>query len=103
MKVRFGFVSNSSSSSFCVYGTYIDENVYYEKYEEFKDIMNENYIETHGNPYDYDNTTMVGRAYSTLKDDETGGEFKRKTEEAMKKIFGDDIKLSYHEAGWYDG
>lgn len=86
-----------------MYGTYIDENVYYEKYKEFKDIMNENHIETHGNTRDCYDDTMVGRAYYTLKDDETGGEFKRKTEEAMKKIFGDDIKLSYNEEGWYNG
>jgi hypothetical protein len=42
---------------------------------------------------DYDGgCVFIGRSYRTLKDDETGGEFKQSAESAIKEIFGKEKK-----------
>ena len=105
MKIRSGFVSNSSSSSFCVYGSYIAESVFEAVYDDANKIkiLEQFDIDEHGNPDCYEDTTMVGRRFTSIKDDETGGEFKKKTSEAMKKLFGEDTECSTCKEGWYDG
>ena len=45
MKIRNGFVSNSSSSSFCIYGTYIEFDDLMEKIKEMN-FLSEEEIET---------------------------------------------------------
>lgn len=39
MKIRFGFVSNSSSSSFCIFGTSMSKNEFLKIISENKEIM----------------------------------------------------------------
>jgi hypothetical protein len=114
MKIRNGFVSNSSSSSFCIYGQRF--NLYAENGREaFKGLAtklkipkkmvkaltddNDSYYES------VDETTLklpknpplvvyyspecqdlyIGRDYDTLGDDETGKEFKK----SVKDVLGD--------------
>ena len=38
MKLRNGFVSNSSSSSFCIIGVHTDEDTYYNLQEKYSDL-----------------------------------------------------------------
>lgn len=105
MKIRLGFVSNSSSSSFCVFGTALSSDAYDNLTDEQIKILSEANIDSHGSS-DYDSgETMVGRSLTTIKDDETGLEFKTKVKEAMEKVFGDDISksLSICEDAWYNG
>jgi hypothetical protein len=102
MKIRTGFVSNSSSSSFCVYGAYVDYEKFDELLKEQLDILASAGIEEHGSPYE-DDTNMIGRSWTSIKDDETGRQFKDSVEAAMKQVFGEDIKCSSHEEGWYNG
>ena len=90
MKIRHGFVSNSSSQSFCIYGIYLDE-------------------EPKG---DLDGLSMecterdevcVGRSWASVKDDETGKQFKEDVEKKVKALFGEDKKCNTHEYSWYNG
>lgn len=103
MKLRTGFVSNSSSSSFCVLGCYISEELYYNLSDEHKELLRKYNIDEHGNPDSWSNETMVGREYSSIRGDETGNEFHESTERIMKQVFGENITISRHEEGWYDG
>ena len=119
MKIRSGFVSNSSSSSFCVHGTSI-------KADEIMDLINavdksfEGISEVtelvaecrkayeDGSMFETEyldrllgkvfakteishiiswecETVCIGRGYKTLKDDETGAQFKKSAEDEIKK------------------
>lgn len=110
MKVRNGFVSNSSSTSFCIYGTQMDVSKvreYLRKPDLFTEINSEEIEDDYtlldvicnknSKVLDYitDNSGNVylGRSYFTLKDTETGGEFKKATKEEFKRLFEKEFNL----------
>lgn len=103
MKVRTGFVSNSSSSSFVIYGTTIQEEKLHkfmiEKLGEEKaneliedgcyytitdEIFKEEPYELLRCEYDI----YFGRCPFGIKDNETGKEFREGTETKAKELFG---------------
>lgn len=116
MKIRQGFVSNSSSTSFCIYGTYVDEDesVGYADKKKKKSKTDED------DDWDDDYPTFekfqkkaakiglefyhsceggglwVGSAPDNIKDDETGKQFKDSVEEKLKTLF----KLPM-DCSWY--
>ena len=129
MKIRNGFVSNSSSSSFVVYGAIIDfdaehflnilKGIDETKYNEILNIFKNECIDNginepddndifdfvDENPYVlvetllefmglnnfkidiYDGNVAIGREYSTIRDDETGKQFKDSVLSTLK-VFG---------------
>jgi len=108
MKIRNGFVSNSSSSSFCIYGAYINSSDF-EKFgmPEGADVwdwaegLDVPGLETHSSDYDYG--FYIGRSWSSVKDDETGLQFKESVEKAIKEAFGEELKCGTCSEAWYDG
>jgi hypothetical protein len=100
MKTRRGFVSNSSTTSFCIYGIAVD----YRDEEANQDIEDKAHKAGFQCIYgpDYDEYIYLGRSWSSIKDDETGAEFKASVEEIAKEIFGKDKCYAYEEA-WRDG
>lgn len=113
MKIRAGFVSNSSSSSFCIYGAYIRDSETHaiaekagvadqemDLCEVIEEYLSKNKIncEVHSAPYD--SSVYVGRSWDSIKDDETGAAFKKAVQESLK-----DIATSFgtFEESWYDG
>ena len=151
MKIRNGFVSNSSTTSFCIYGASVDngeqsnidilkkiKNGLPEIYNEFlkgqenkeyykdkldflrnidklteedeeeldcdtkyivEDLLEKLNVYTYYPPC---GTCYMGRSWSSIKDEETGKQFKEKVEEIFKNLFGDDVKLGTCEHAWVD-
>lgn len=104
MKVRLGFVSNSSSSSFCILGIYMPENF---TEDDFDNILNERVFQTilyvqYGISNYYDQL-LIGVTPDRMKDDETLAQFKERICKEFKK-FGLDVKpndLSWFIDGGY--
>jgi len=118
MKIRKGFVSNSSSTSFCVYGdiieeselkdifsklvdTWSDEDDLYAICEDLELVFQDTGIEVIAG----EDCLVIGRGYDTLRDNETGAEFKTSVETALKAKLGDEavgkMHLSYNEGEIY--
>lgn len=126
MKIRHGFISNSSTTSFCIYGTDVDvfgfsdekimewvkangdEESLQEEYNgEVQDYVSEDYYAflewiTEGTDLeiDYlDDSYYVGMPYTAWKDDETAKEFRERVETEIKKIIPDATCEHILEAG----
>jgi hypothetical protein len=123
MKIRNGFVSNSSSSSFCIYGATIDYDDLrkaFEIEEGSDDDSGDIYelserLEGYGDkkkqkklPKGFEqhipegsDSVYIGRSWDSVGDNETGKEFKKNVEEALKEFFGKKIDCDTHAESWY--
>lgn len=98
MKIRNGFVSNSSSTSFCIGGITIDKDLEMEESNKLEEKGLEVIINAD------DGITYVGISIDKMEDNETKREFL----ERVKKMFIDFDEFKNKEVsiiydGWYDG
>ena len=103
MKIRNGFVSNSSSSSFLIYGICIDESELEMKDGEDPWDAIDRIFEgkfSIDQPYD---SLYIGESWSDIKDDETGAEFKQRIEKTFEKGFGHKVECGTHSEAWMNG
>ena len=114
MKVRAGFVSNSSSSSFCIYGVEMDFDEMIEKIKESNIISEEDMEKMEENDelyevgeileeklglstYQCDDYFWIGRRWAEIDDDETGGQFKDGVKTKLEEFFGPDVECDTYE------
>lgn len=113
MKIRTGFVSNSSSSSFMIYGIMIDHSKFTEM---FKTYLKEgyDYVEpddvitretglTWLHTPDGEDQWCIGRSWDDIKDDETGRQFKADVETKLSKLGLNTTTIGTKERAWYNG
>lgn len=104
MKIRSGFVSNSSSSSFCILGVEVDN----ETYNKVSDLP---YKERTSTTLDaqsgisYEDVYYLGYNPEKMREDETLSQFKDRivTEAAKLGITVEKKKLSWITDGGYNG
>ena len=103
MKTRTGFVSNSSTTSFCIYGAVIDPTDKMTSDDIYSKAHDAGLEAICGSDYsDYDDCYYIGRSWSTIGDYETGIQFKLSVAKAIQEAFGEHKYGTYEEA-WKDG
>ena len=117
MKKRNGFVSNSSSCSFLIYGIAMDkedmkQNLKEEFAKEFENIDSAwelgdcvaSLIEKSSfeafNPSEWDDTIYLGVSWDMVHDEQTGKEFKDSVESELNKIFKEPVNCSTFSQAW---
>jgi hypothetical protein len=94
MKIREGFVSNSSTTSFCIYGAFLEDT----------EEIDEEKAGKLGLEIEYDDYGIyVGKSWPSIKDDQTGGEFKKGIEDQIAKLLGKKVECETHEEASYNG
>lgn len=87
MKIRNGFVSNSSTSSFLIYGICIEPHeVGIEDINTLISIADE---KLWGSYSPWDNEVYIGQSWDQVGDNQTGLQFKQEIEAAIKEVFPD--------------
>ena len=100
MKLRMGFVSNSSSTSFCIYGTTAEGKG--DNFEFIHEIekLGLDYHQAHQDS----NDLYVGGSLTNCKDNQTMGDFKKEVNKKLKTLLKNEkFECSTREDGWYNG
>lgn len=124
MKIRHGFVSNSSSSSFLIYGVKLSIDSMNQEEDivgYFDSIFDEDNIFVCLRDDDYN--LFIGRSWRDVKDTQTGLEFKNEVESIIRDKFSkikwddpeitkiieidkkclNDLNFTTHSKAWYNG
>lgn len=101
MKTRLGFVSNSSSSSFCLFGTLIEDT---DRFEELEDaIIGEvELCYAYGGEYDGVVVGMTPYTMSKLYRDKTIAEIEEMVKHKLN-LLGINTKVGWYIDGGYNG
>lgn len=97
MKIRSCFVSNSSSSSFCILGIRLPENFDEDSFYKNNKI-DKKFLEFEYGIYNYYDQYFIGVNPEQMKNDETLIQFKERICQEIKKL-GIDIKPD--ELNWF--
>ena len=119
MKIRRGFVSNSSTTSFCIYGICLEdydilqkackianievdvESDDFSSYEICEQLVDKTGLEFHSGPEG--EGMYFGISLSSMNDDETYGNFKKRISDKLAEIFGEKMDCGVIEEAWRDG
>lgn len=110
MKIRQGFVSNSSTTSFCIFGAYLTKDELSEKAKELAFEGQDEYdfeeefatrmgLEIH---HDANGDPCFGRSWTSIGLDETGRQFRESVDSKIKEYFA-NAECSIIEDAFRDG
>jgi len=127
MKFRSGFVSNSSTSSFCIYGAVVDEHDLLDfriVIAATKRILNEDKtLKTKEDCLDYfgisevmsgalegtglvckqpdgEGEVYIGKPWNRIRDNQTGAEFKAEVSKELERVLGKNFECHHHQHSW---
>lgn len=109
MKIRQGFVSNSSTTSFCIYGTRMSAPYDEQREDEFYDADDElcekcDKLGLYCNSSPWDSEHWVGLEFTDMHDDETRKQFEARVEHMLFTHFGIKPKeCGVYKEAWRDG
>lgn len=98
MKVRQGFVSNSSTTSFCIYGAYVSTKG--TDIDDLYELAEDNGLDCHCGE---DGENCVGISWDCIGDDQTGKQFKEYVEATIEKMMGKKYECHTIEEAYYNG
>lgn len=101
MKIREGFVSNSSSSSFCLFGTLIEDN---DVFEELEDAIGKVGLDYAHGIEEYEGVVVGMTPYtmSKLYRDKTIAEIEETVKHKLN-LLGVNTKVGWYIDGGYNG
>lgn len=129
MKIRNGFVSNSSSSSFLIYGISFEneqdlinkaiefcidkigedaikrgidiKEFEFDSYDAFDYLKNKfEFLENYEFYSIEEYYFYIGKSWNRIKNDQTGYEFKMQIETELQEIFGEDCEIGTYQEAW---
>lgn len=98
MKIRTSFVSNSSSSSFCIFGAVVPDDT-----ADLTVIIDDTDINYEYGISDYMDQVLVGAKPWNIGINETRGSFEERVTKKIQSIFGENIKCKWYTDGGYQG
>jgi hypothetical protein len=101
VKRRNGFVSNSSATSFCLYGACVDEDVVLGRHpdmDDINDIAKKYGLEVKITPY---SNICIGKHPNNIKNDQTGAQFRNEVKKSVSKLMGEPTDVGLQEQCWH--
>lgn len=106
MRIRHGFVSNSSSTSFCIFGLAVKMNTddEWENIEEKVECSDTELETFYGDPDSWERMGYIGIDRTYIGNDETGQQFKDRVAALVEQIVpGQGENCENHEESYYNG
>lgn len=113
MKIRAGFVSNSSTSSFCIFGISDSDTKLPDRFDEENEDGEEGWeavvaeLEKIDSRFVHEcmdcDAHFLGIPFTAIRDDETGAQFKQKIKDALESVLGMSVKCAVHQEAWRNG